>query len=457
MNKIKFISIFIIVFFSFLKITNAAIDFTVSPIKYEINSKTWETITKTATLYNNSNETYYITTWVSDFEASWNNGNPKFVRKSELIYPEQELASWININTSNFIINWWESKDIDFEINIPENATPWWHYWAIFFKKSTSVTWAEVWINVDYWILILLNIDWEIIEEAEIDDIIISSHWQSSNRKKDDCPIWDLTKSYYDWKCIDDLVLKWLDENIDTTIKQIEDLSVSDIEKNDFNINFNIWFINKWNTHIKPNWKITLIDEDWNKIKAIWKKTIKNSDWIIIWEKIVDYLPINDNDSNALPYIKRNYLVDWKWFPYESYNENGEKIIKYWSPENYYTRKNIEERTFLMPWERVAERVNIKKIKAIIELWYTKREWENIEFNSAKEFEVSYKEQYIALNPYFFIIIWIILLIIFLLWLLFRKKKKKCEKCSKKINKDMKICPYCWAKQKTISKKSKKS
>jgi predicted amidophosphoribosyltransferase len=43
----------------------------------------------------------------------------------------------------------------------------------------------------------------------------------------------------------------------------------------------------------------------------------------------------------------------------------------------------------------------------------------------------------------------------FLIWLIFRKKKKKCSECGKKINKDMKVCPYCGKKQKYINKKKK--
>ena len=457
MTLIKYISIFIITFFSLLNITNADINFTVSPIKYEINTKTWASITKTATLYNNSTSTYHITTWVSDFEASWNTGNPKFIRKSELVYPEQELASWITINTWSFDIVWWEKKDINFTINVPDNATPGWHYWAVFFKRSTSASWAEVWINVDYWVLLLINVDWTIIEKGDVKNIVISNNsWWGwwVYLKKDDCPLWDLTSSYYDWKCIDDLWIYWL---IDKNTDKIDDLKSSDLDETAFNVNFDTLFINEWNTHLKPTWKIKLVDENWKEIKWVWKELVKNENWWIIWQKIVDYLPINDNDWNVLPYSKRKFQVEWKWFPYEAYDENWKKIIKYWTPEEYYTRQNIDKRDFLMPWERVNERINNKKIKAIIELWYTNREWENIEFNSAKEFKVNYKEKYIWLNPYFFIIVWIILLIIFLLWLLFRKKKKKCEKCGKKINKDMKICPYCWTKQKNTSKKSKKN
>jgi len=453
----KILNYIFIILFLLINIPNsfAEIDFTVSPIKYEIDTKTWSSITKTAIIFNNSNNSYSITTWKSDFEANDQTWNPKFIRKSELVHPDQELANRITISTWSFDIEANSKKEITFTIDVPDNATPGWHYWAIFFKRHTSASWAEVWINVDYWVLILVNIEWEIIEKWELEDTIVKtgwSGWHYRSLKADNCPFWDLTKSKYDWKCIDELWIYWpISENVD----KIDKLPSSDLKNNDFAINFDTLFINDWNTHLKPKWKIVLTDENWNEIKWIWKEIVKNDNWAIVGEKIVDYLPINDNDWNVLPYTKRKFEVEWKWFPYEWYDENWKKIIKYWTPEEYYTRKNIEERGFLMPWERVNERVNHEKINADIQLSYINKEWEEIEFNSAKEFYVDYKEQYIWLNPYFFILLWILVLIIYILWLIFRKKKTKCSDCWKKINKDMKICPYCGKKQKTVNKKKK--
>ncbi len=33
-------------------------------------------------------------------------------------------------------------------------------------------------------------------------------------------------------------------------------------------VNFDIPIENKWNTHVKPEWQITLYDEDWKLIKT---------------------------------------------------------------------------------------------------------------------------------------------------------------------------------------------
>lgn len=431
----------------------AAINLTVSPINYEIDADPWEVVTKTATLFNRSDKTYSITTWKSDFQSVDSTWNPQFVRKSELVYSWQELSTWINIDTNSFIIWPWERKDITFTITIPNDATPWWHYWAVFFKNKNSElsTWNQVMINVDYWVLLLVKVSWEVITKWDVKDITINYDYSwfwpggwKSNNVIDDCPVVDLTSSNYDWKCYDNIfeeLFSWEDT------KDLKLDENSNLELSNFDIQFDTLFVNDWNTHIKPNWTIKLVDGEWNQLKWIWKELIKDDAWTITWEKIVDYIPINDNWWNVLPWTERNFESEWKWFPYEWYDENWKKVIKYWTPSEYYTKQNIADSWYLMPRERICERLDTKKINAFINIWYINKDWENVEFTSAKEFTIDYKEKYIWLNPYFFIFWWFIIFFIFFLWLICRKKKKKCINCKKKIDKDMNICPYCWTKQ----------
>ena len=504
MNLSKIILGLLILIFTIFSFNNvSAINLTISPIKYELNSHTWWTITKETKLTNNTSGTLYITTWKSDFISNWGNWRPLFIRKSEVVF-DQELSDWITIDTPSFNIAPWETKTVNFTINVPNNATPGWHYWAVFFKNDNSErsSGVNVWINVDYWILILLNIDWDINSEIEILTPIINIWWGwSTNKKMDVCnnTSWDKSWDYYDWICSKDwktLSETWslaennkelLEDNkeietlfkkddclVDLTssnfdwkcINNVEEI-VSEIiwntknieietgEDDKFEIKIEIPIENTWNTHVKPKWKVTLIDEDWNEIKRVWKEIIINDAWAIIWEKIVNYIPINDIWWNILPWTKRNYKSDWKWFPYEVYNENWVKEIKYWTPTEYYTRQNMEEKTFIMPWERMSTKVNNKTIKAVFDINYKDENWEDIEYNSAKEFDVEYTERYVWLNPYFFIWFWFLWLIILLLMLIFRKKKRICinKDCAKKIDKDLKICPYCETKQEKLKKK----
>jgi len=509
--SIKKIIIYFCIFILSFWINNsfASINMTVSPIKYELEADPGETITKQAKITNNSSQTIHIITWKSDFIASWDTWKPKFIRRSEEVLP-QELSNRITIDTKEFDLNPWETKKINFTINVPETATPGWHYWAIFFKNKNSETSSsgQVWINVDYWVLILLKVNWEIITDIEIWEPIIKwtswwkvrhmdvcnenwwdfswdyydwECWENPNKenidsniknqdtkqkeeknnkkekkeiidkqkKKDDCII-DFTASLYDWKCIDDTseIIKQITWNID-------DIDFSkDFDNKNFDVKIEVPIENKWNTHVKPKWKITLIDEDGKIIKWVWKEIITNKKWAIIWEKIVDYIPFNDIWWNVLPNTKRNYKAEFKWFPYKTYDEYWNIKIKYWTPSEYYTKKELDKKMFLMPWERMCVKDKQKNIKAKFNIVYKDENWEDIEFNSAKEFKIKYKQKEIELNPYFFIILWLFFGIFIILFLIFRKKKKRCVKCNKKIDKNMKVCPYCWKKQ---NKKNKKN
>lgn len=452
MNKLKIILFIIISYFFYLNnATNAAINFTVSPPLYEIDAFTWTTVSKTAQLRNNSDIPVIIKTWKTDFQSNWSTGVPQFVRYSELVHPDQQLSTWINIDTASFTINPNEEKTINFTLTIPGDASPGWHYWAVCFKndKSETSNWNSVNINVDYCILMLVKVDWEIVTEADVKDTVIHIwawwwNWWNGNGNneiiKDYCPIIDLTASNFDGKCIDNF---FDNDELDEDIEKINVWTNSWTTEDDFNISFNTPIINEWNTHLSPTWNITLIDEKWNIIKSIWKESIKNEQWAKIWEKIVDYLPINDEWWNILPWQTRDFIAEWKWFPYESYDENWKKIIKYWTPEEFYTKKNWAEWWYIFPWQRINERINQETIKANVNIKYKNKDGEDVEFNSADEFEVNYREKYVWINPYAVICFIIFILVIYILWLIFRKKKTKCISCKKKIDKDMHICPYC--------------
>lgn len=257
----------------------ADVNFIVSPILYEIETETGSTIEKTAKLRNLSENTYTIYTSASDFTTNGTSGKPDFIRKSELVYPDQELSSWISISSGSFIIGPNEEKEISFTINVPNDATPGGHYGAVFFKNNqsgTSPTGTAVNINIDYGVLVLVNVDGEIITEAEIpvDEIIVSAEssdsggWGSNGQARipDDCLI-DFTSSRYDGKCID-LPGDTTSES-ELELNSANEDGIPDVNTDDenFNVDFTIPFDNTGNTHIKPEGKITLIDEEGNEIK----------------------------------------------------------------------------------------------------------------------------------------------------------------------------------------------
>jgi len=464
MNRfLKIISLFFIFIFIFWNKADASINMTVSPIKYEIEVDPGNIITRTATLYNYSSGALDITTSTWEFKAEGQTWQPKILPYNP---NSTGISSWVTLHTENFELAPNEKKTISFDIYIPDNATPGWHYWAVFFKyDSTSSQWAtKIWVNVDYWVLLLVNVSWEIIKEWEVTDVIVKNNWGWGwyRNKKDNCPLWDFTKSNFDNKCIDEISwwddIDWGNWTIDLT-----DILWDDFDSNkedQLDIQFEIPFENKWNTHIKPTGKITLIDEDGKQIPNVWKTIILNDNWAMIWEKIVDYIPINDVGGNVLPQTKRVFEWEWVWFPYKDWeiDKDWEQIIKYWSPDEYYTKQNTPDNYVLNFWERVLERTNTKVVTAEIQVAYTDVNGEEVEFNSAKDFNIEYVDTYIWVNKYILSLLWFGGLFIFFFIITKRKKKKKCIVCEKVIEKDIFICPYCGKKQKEkkIDKKSDK-
>lgn len=459
------------ILFFFGNQVSANINMTVSPIKYEIEAFTGTTITKTAKLYNYSSNTYAIELGKSDFTAGNKDGKPRFVtRRSELVFPDQQLSTWITINSDDFIIGPNEEKEITFTIDIPWDATPGGHYGAVFFKKHNSTdtninSASNIGVNIDYGVLILVNVDGEIVTDAEVDDIIV--HWDggwwggwASSTPLDSCPLWDFSYSNYDGKCYDNPFQNeitdketpsWSGSNT-----PIEDETDKENEENkEFDITFEVPFINKWNTHLKPEWEIKLIDEDGKQIGWVGKKVIADDNGIIIGEEIVDYLPINDIGWNVLPNSQRDFQSQWKGFPYEAYDESGNRIIKYWSPSEYYTLQNQQKQWFVMFWERVLERKNTEKITAEFSIKYKDKDGEDIQFNSAKEFDIEYTEKYIGLNYYVCIPLWILTAGLFIFFLIVLKRRRKCPNCKETVKKKMKVCPYCGEKLKKKKKKKK--
>lgn len=471
----------------------SAINFGITPIKYELNLAPWESITLPMSIRNNSSTGVTMPTTTSDFTSNGTWWAPSFIRKSELVYPDQQLSTWITINDSSVTAAPWELVTTNFTINVPTTATPGGHYGAVFFKKQSGAIsggW-DIWIDVDYGIIILVNVSWEVVVEVEIEEPTISTWWwwggytwsgdqwlfedglfsyapnnnawyvwtdeagQTVYQNQDSCPFWDFTLSQYDGKCFwnpfQDIDNQVTDNTTDTDSSDITDPENAG-KNNDFKIDFSIPINNTGNTHIKPSWKITLRDENGEIIKSVWKESIVNDDGVVLWQDIVDYLPINDQGWNVLPSSQRIFESEWKWFPYKSYDDQGNQIMSYWSPSEYYTQQNKDEAGFLMLWQRVSESRKHKIITAEIELIYYDENWEPVEFSTAQEFSVQYIEEEITTNPY--IILALLLLstgwIFFwfgIKWWFLIIKNKKCWSCREKIKSHWGTCPHCSAIQ----------
>lgn len=468
-----FIALFFL--FSFYLPTSAELNLFVTPIKFELKASPWDSITQTAIIKNAWTDNVFVSTWKINAESVWTSWETSLIEKWN---PNHELASWITIHNKNKleVPSLWENS-IDFTIKVPNDATPWWHYWAVFFEYDAKDNWVGSSsssvsnLKVKYAILILLEVDWEIIDWWKPwDNMSIKWPWwrwtpnndnnqeqwekNTSNYEIDKCPYWDFSKSNFDWKCfekvsIDDL-LSYIKDKDNSIINEIFDNKTKPeevIEKEkDYNIEISLPFVNEWNTHIKPYWKITFKDEKWNDIKSIWVINVLDNNWLIIWEEIADYIPINPEESNIYPNSEREFKYIWKWFPYETRDENWKLVIKYLSPSEFFNQEN--EKEALYPWNRILYKMNEIKLLANINIAYANSEWEEVSFESAKDFDINYVSKEVWYDPYFIFLFILFILVLFIILLIFKKiKNKKCEKCEKQISKKSKACPHCWAKQ----------
>lgn len=394
--------------------TFAAIDFTITPLKYELNANTGSTITKTASIKNNGTQTVTLYTGKSDFVGQGRKGIPKFVRRTEVLH-YQFLSPWITIDTDQFDIAPWEEKTITFTIDVPADATPGGHYWAVFFKNPASETsaWASVWINVDYWVLLLVNVAWNVNTSGGVS--AVSGEWWG-NPGGDNTEGKTFVGTTFDSfkeevKKIPFLAnILWLNDVTDTTP------NINDPEPRA--ISFVISFKNDGNTHIKPDGKIEIVDEDGNVLKAIGRKTIYNDLGAVIWEEIVDYLPFNDEQGNVLPWQERDFENEWQWFPYKALDENGQEVVKYKDLWEFYTDQNLKGRNELdlSFWEQLKSRIVKKKLTANIDVSYFDDEGNEVPYSSAQDIYVEYKEQYIGMNWAVISIMWALWFLVLVLW-----------------------------------------
>ncbi len=386
---LAFISSFVFTNYAFAAIS-------ISPLKFEFEINELSSKKEKIKVTNDSDKPITLYSSQEDF-ISWDDTwTPKFVKPEDQTNPEYSLSNWIKIEDENVTLAPNESREVNFSVNVPKNAEPGWHYAAIFFSPGTP-SWAQVAVVQRIWVLVLVNVP----GEAKVE--------------------WNL-KSFKIWK---------LDE------------SKSLVEENafkDFPIVFQTVFENMWNVHLKPTWKITLIDEDGEVLKNVWKETLSSPAWAYLWEKMVDYIPVNDAWWNVLPKSSRRFEIPWMWFGYNVLNEDGTKSVLFKNLEEYYADKASEKAQYLMFWQSVNSRTVQKKITAKFELAYEAKDKQKKDFLESKDFYVTYDEKYIWIN---YTLIWILALMI--IWVLVyfiqiapKQRARKEEELKQKIMEEMK-------------------
>lgn len=392
----KYLKVLFVLFLMFFIYQTSFASLSISPLKFEFEIKELSSKKDKIKVTNSWDTPITLYSSKEDFIAWDDTWTPKFVKLEDQIDPKYSLSNWINIEDQNITLAPKESREIYFTINVPKTAEPGWHYGAIFFSPGTP-SWWQVAVVQRLWVLVLVNIPWEV-------------------------KIWWEIKSFKIWEIQED--------------KQI-------IQKDNFNtfpITFQTIFENFWNVHLKPSWKITLLDENWEVLKNIWKETLSSPAWAYLWEKMVDYIPINDTLWNVLPNSQRKFENNWMWFWYNVLNEDGTKSVLFKNLTDYYAQKTSEEAKYLMFWEKINSRVVNKKITANFELNYEWKDKEKKSFSESRDFHVTYNEKYIWLN-YYIVFVWSILILLILIYFFVispKQRVKKEEELKQKIREELK-------------------
>lgn len=381
----------------------------VSPIRFDFTLSQGETVTKEVSFYNNSDVPYNIYVTAEDCVTDDGAGTPK-CRQSQKTSPDPEsISTWVSFDSpESFIVPPKSEKKMNVILRAPENALPGWHYGAIFFNnpETSDASGNTVKMVKRTGILFLVNVPWQIVYETLFGDIGIElSSAPGPVEPKD-------------W-------VSKLKRDLDPR------LTPPVLVQSDFGLNFSIPVTNKWNTHILPVGRIELYDND-ILLKRIGKESIRSEDGVLLGEKIVDYLPVNDEAGNVLPDSNRIYTVLWKGFAYEEI-ENGQKVIKFLSPSEYYSQKSGANAGYLLPWEKLKIVEATKIVKAKIHLEYRKTDGTVEPFDSEQDITVKYSYIDKGINWWALLLIAVLLLIIWFIWMLFKRDEERVEELEEEV------------------------
>ncbi len=150
---------FTIVFSLFFITSNSAQALTLSPARIEVSGDPGTTITKEITLLNDSlvgEETYYVS--YSNFEAQGETGSPLFVE------PKNDLGTWMTtVEQITLAAN--ESRKINLNINIPNDAYSGGHFAVVFFGNNPATgEGAQVSVGAKTGTLVLLTVSGQVLE-----------------------------------------------------------------------------------------------------------------------------------------------------------------------------------------------------------------------------------------------------------------------------------------------------
>ena len=141
---------------------------TISPPRFELDANPGSIINQTIKLFNETEETRIFYPAVQDFAARGEAGEPGFVEKAETPYP---LSDWVKMDFSPISLGPKERKEVQFSVEVPDNAEPGGHYAAIFFSTQppTEIIGATpIAIAGKLGSLVLLKVGGEVVESGKL-------------------------------------------------------------------------------------------------------------------------------------------------------------------------------------------------------------------------------------------------------------------------------------------------
>ena len=362
------------------------IEMGVSPIRHELTVTPWVPTQKSITFFNNADVPYDIYLTAEDCTADSLVGTPRCQVSPNVVGDPRYLSTWISfVGSKNITVPPKSEVQVLVNINPPSNAIPGGHYGAIFFNRPTGTADANTVKMIQrIGTLFLVTVPWTITYNTVYGTISIwpgGGGWAGGVIRSPE----DINGAGYP-------EVKKTPEYWITQIKTILDPtfnapSVPPVK--DFSIDMSIPVKNEWNIHILPVGRVEILDENGMPLKSIWKESIRSQEWAYVGEKIVDYLPINDEAGNVLPNSERVYNISWKGFAYETI-DGWKAVIKFLSPQDYYKQVQSQDSPYLLPWEKYRVVPVSKKFNAKIYIEYS-GEWNTpVPYEVERVLDVSY-------------------------------------------------------------------
>ena len=264
-----------------------------------------------------------------------------------------------------------------------------------------------------------MNISGKLIYNTSLGDVSIDiPDFNSAPSSIED--VLSIPKTKKNWEAITEAIMKDLNPfwNQPTLV-----------DTEDFKVDFHVPVSNSGNTHILPTGSIELIDEEGNVLKKVGKEGIKSPEGVFLGDRIVDYLPINDEGGNVLPGTERIYTSNWQGFAYETLKD-GKMVVEFMTPGQYYSNLTAENAKYLYPWEKLKIRIATKNIRAKIHVEYMGENGKVVPMDLEKIITVKYNYIDKSLN---YGVLLLVTLIILIAWLIVRRRDRKIEELEEEV------------------------